>query len=161
MLYSQPLPPALRGDKQALSAEGRKEHNSLSRRSPRAFLTQLFLAWAVIIAVIALAVDLNTICMTLLAVVVVATRQNILGLLIHEQTHCLGFKSKQGDLLVNLLTAYPMLLVTLEGYAQVHLSHHRFYFSEKDPDILRKTGPEWTFPMPAKQLLRLFVTDLF
>jgi fatty acid desaturase len=161
MQYSQPLPTALLGDKNKLSPKGRKELNSLSRRSPRAFLTQLLLAWLTIFTVIAIAVKLNTIWISMLAIIVVATRQNILALLVHEQAHCLGFKSKLGDLFANLFVAYPLLIVTVEGYAQIHLSHHRFYFTDKDPDILRKTGPEWTFPMPMLTLLKLFVTDLF
>jgi fatty acid desaturase len=98
--------------------------------------------------------------MSLLAIIVVATRQNILGLLVHEQAHCLGFKSKPGDLFVNLFAAYPMLILTVEGYSQIHLSHHRFYFVDKDPDILRKTGPDWIFPMELKKLVKLFLSDL-
>lgn len=160
MQYSQSLPPALRGDKRALSLEGRKELDSLCGQSPRAFLKELILAWAVIIGVTVWSVHADNLWLTLLAIVLIATRQNVLALLIHEQAHCLGFKAKPGDLLINLFAAYPLLIVTVEGYSQIHLSHHRFYFSERDPDILRKTGPEWTFPMPANRLFWIFVTDL-
>jgi fatty acid desaturase len=161
MQYSNPLPPALLGDHKSLSPEGRKELNSLSRRSPKAFMVQLLITWISIIAIIGLAVKINTLWTSLVAIILVATRQNILALLIHEQAHCLGFKSKPGDMIVNLLAAYPMLLITVEGYSQIHLSHHRFYFTNKDPDILRKTGPDWVFPMSLSNLLKLFATDLF
>jgi fatty acid desaturase len=33
----------------------------------------------------------------------------------------------------------------VEGYARVHLAHHRDYFSE-GPDFLRKSGEEWSIP---------------
>lgn len=160
MQYSQPLPPALLGDKHALSAKGRDELDSLNRRSPKAFLKELFLAWTFIFAIIALATRLDMFWMNVVAIIVIATRQNVLALLLHEQAHCLGFKAKPGDLVVNLLVAYPLLLTTVENYSQVHLSHHRFYFTDQDPDLLRKTGHEWTFPMPAARLLKLFATDL-
>ena len=160
MKYSQPLPPALLGDKNALSEKGRNELNSLNRRSPKAFLKQLFLAWAVIFTTIVIASYFDSIWMTFVAIVIIATRQNVLALLMHEQAHCLGFKAKPGDMIVNLLVAYPLLLTTVENYSQVHLSHHRFYFTPQDPDLIRKTGSEWIFPMKASRLLKLFVTDL-
>lgn len=160
MQFSKPLPPVLLGDKYKLSLDGRKAIEDLNGRSPKAFILQVLITWAVIFSAIGLAVYLNTIWMNVLAILIVATRQNVLGLLIHEQAHCLGFKAKPGDLLVNLFVAYPLLLVTIEGYSQVHLSHHRFYFRENDPDILRKSGPDWTFPMPLSNLLKLFLKDL-
>jgi fatty acid desaturase len=63
-------------------------------------------------------------------------------------------------LLVNLFAAYPLLVLTVEGYAQVHLAHHRDYFSEKDPDFLRKSGEEWSFPKTPRETTRLFLTDI-
>lgn len=160
MQFSQPLPPALRGDKSKLSPSARQRLDSLNGRSPKAFFMQLSAAWLVILAAAAVAASIDNPWLTALAVLLIATRQNVLALLIHDQAHCLALKAKPGDLLVNLLAAYPLLLVTVEGYAQVHLAHHRFYFSDQDPDILRKTGPEWTFPMPVGKLLKLFASDL-
>jgi fatty acid desaturase len=55
--------------------------------------------------------------------------------------------------------AYP-LLVTLEGYRRVHLSHHRAYFTDDDPDYLRKQGVEWTFPQQRAYFFRMLLRDL-
>jgi fatty acid desaturase len=118
------------------------------------------MAWAVIIASIWLAVELQSVWVSVLAIFIVATRQNILGLLVHEQSHCLGFKASYGDSLVNFLVAYPLIVLTVEGYSQVHLSHHRYFMTEQDPDLLRKSGKGWTFPMKAGRLGKLFLTDL-
>ncbi len=85
---------------------------------------------------------------------------NILALLVHEQAHSLGYKFKYGDVLVNLLVAYPLLVLTVDGYAKVHLSHHRFYFTDRDPDLRRKSGEEWIFPLPPGKLWKLFLADL-
>jgi fatty acid desaturase len=119
------------------------------------------MAWMVIIGMIWWAVVAQNIWVSILAIFIVATRQNLFGLLVHEQAHCLAFRARYGDTLVNLLVAYPLLVLTVEGYAQVHLSHHKFYFTEKDPDFLRKSGEEWTFPMRASKLFLIFLKDLF
>lgn len=161
MAHSPLLPPAVLGDKSSLSLQARAELDKLAGRRPRQFLVQLVLAWAIIIAAIDTAVYANNVWVSILAILIVATRQHIFLLLIHEQAHCLAFKSRFGDLIVNLFAAYPLFVMTVEGYAQVHLSHHRYYFTEKDPDILRKSGENWTFPMPKWKLAKLFLSDLF
>ena len=97
--------------------------------------------------------------MTLFAIIIVATHLNMLELLAHDQTHWLGLRGRFGDSIANVLTAYPIGL-TVEEYARVHLSHHRYYFTGEDPDFLRKTGPEWTFPMPWVRFAKLILFDL-
>ena len=42
----------------------------------------------------------------------------------------------------------------------MHLAHHRDYFSDKDPDFLRKSGEEWSVPKSRGELFRLFATDV-
>ncbi len=158
--HAQPLPPAVHGDASALSPEARAEVQRLVARKPVALLLQLLLAWMVIFAAMAWAEWAESVWVGALAVIIVATRQNVLGLLIHEQTHCLAFKAGRGDLAVNLLAAYPLIGITVEGYARVHLAHHEYYFTDRDPDFLRKSGPEWSFPRSGMSLAKLFVSDL-
>jgi fatty acid desaturase len=159
---SQPcaLPPALLGDQSRLSDEARIKIRDLSGARPIAFLSQALGAWGVIIAVIALAVHIDHILMSVLAIAIVATRFNILGLLVHEQVHFLGLRGRYGDWIANVLVAYPLLGITVEDYAGVHLAHHKYFFTEKDPDFLRKSGDEWNFPMSRVQLAKLFLSDL-
>jgi fatty acid desaturase len=114
--------------------------------------------WTIIILAVWWAAHMHTIWASVIAVVIVATRQNVLALLIHEQAHCLGFRPRF-DWLANLLAAYPLLLVSVEDYAQVHLSHHKYYFTPNDPDFIRKSGPDWTFPMSIRRMAWLFLTD--
>ncbi len=148
------------GDRQSLSAAARAEILALGGPRPQPFLLTALYAWAVIIGVVWWALDAQSVWVSLLAIVIVATRQNMLALLVHDQAHCLGFPAKPGDLIANLLAGYPLLVLTVEDYAQVHLSHHKYFFTEKDPDFLRKSGPEWTFPMPGRHLAKLLLTDL-
>lgn len=155
-----PLPPAVKGDRSVLSADARAEIAALSGARPWAFTMQLLAAWAVIVGVVAWAVHADSIWATVIAVIVVATRHNVLGLLVHEQAHLLGFRGRYGDLAVNLVAAYPLLVLTVEGYAQVHLAHHRDYFTEADPDFARKSGAEWEFPKTRRDLAKLMLTDV-
>lgn len=161
MKHSPLLKPAVLGDNKSLSPTAQAEIKSLAGRRPKQFMIQLLLAWTIILGAISVAVWAQNVWVSLLAIFIVATRQHILFLLIHEQAHCLAFKSHDGDLFVNLFNAYPLLLMTVEGYSQVHLAHHRYYFTEKDNDINRKIGENWTFPMPKRQFIKLFLTDLF
>ena len=160
MIDRTPLPLAVKGDKATLSRAVVAEISQLNGARPLAFTFQLVSAWAVILGIVLWATYVDAIWATIIAIIVVATRHNVLGLLVHEQAHLLGYRGKYGDLLVNLFAAYPLLVLTVEGYAQVHLAHHRDYFSEKDPDFLRKSGEEWSFPKTPRQAARLFLTDI-
>jgi fatty acid desaturase len=160
MKQSPLLPPAVLGDKKLLSPQARAEIDSLNGRRPGKFLFQLAYAWFVIFAAIGCAIAAQNVLVSILAILIIATRQHILLLLIHEQCHCLGFKSKYGDLFVDFFVAYALFVITVEGYSQVHLTHHRYFFSSKDADILRKSGDNWTFPMPRQKLAKLFLSDL-
>jgi fatty acid desaturase len=160
MIDRTPLPPAVKGEKDTLSHAVAAEISQLNGARPLAFTFQLVGAWAVIVGIVLWATYVDAIWATVIAIIVVATRHNVLGLLVHEQAHLLGYKRKYGDLLVNLFAAYPLLILTVEGYAQVHLAHHRDYFSETDPDFLRKRGVEWSFPKTPRQTANLFLADI-
>jgi fatty acid desaturase len=152
-------PFGLKGNRQSLPKAAIDEILRYGGPRPWIWLRTAAVTWAVIIASVWWAVQMQNFWATLLAIVIVATRQNVLGLLVHEQAHCLGFPSRY-DWVANLLAGYPLMVLSVEGYAQVHLSHHKFYFTPQDPDFLRKSGPDWTFPMPARRLAQLFLTDL-
>lgn len=156
-----PLPISVTGGIQNLSPAAKQQIATLM--GPRLWLyaRAALGAWAIIFLTIWVACQLNNIGATLIAIFIVATRQNILGLLVHEQSHCLAARSKIGDRLANLFVAWPLLAITVENYSRVHLAHHRYYFTENDPDFLRKNGVEWTFPMKAGYFTKLFLRDFF
>lgn len=137
----------------------KEQVRSLAGPDPVGFATQWLMAWISIIAAIAIASWLQNIAVTAAAIFFVATRQNLLALLMHEQTHWLGFRSKWGDYFCELFVAYP-LMITLEGYRRLHLTHHSYYFTDDDPDYLRKQGKEWTFPQQMGYFLLVVLRDL-
>lgn len=155
-----PLPAALKGDKSHLSQAALDQIAALNGAAPVAFTGKLVGAWLTIAAAWAAAIASGSPWIYAAAVFVVASRMNVLGLLVHDQAHLSGYRGRWGDTLVNVFAGYPLLGITVETYAQIHLSHHRDYFGPTDPDFARKSGPDWTFPMPASRLARLFIKDL-
>jgi fatty acid desaturase len=158
--WATPLPSALLGDHRRLSPAARAEIHALIRPRPIRFLVQLALAWVTIAAVVWLALASGSLLVSAVAIVIVASRQLLLGFLIHEQVHDLALPRRGGDLVVNLCAAFPLLVITVEGYTQVHLAHHKHYFTPDDPDFVRKSGPDWAIPMTLGRLASLFLTDL-
>lgn len=150
---------ALRGGKDALSAQGLTKIKEMSGPRPLAFMRTALGAWCVVALAIWAASASQSIWITALAVVLIATRQNVLGLLVHEQTHQ-GLGGKYGDWIANVICGYPLLALSVDGYAQVHLAHHRDYFQPSDPDFIRKSGAEWATPKRGIELLKLFASDL-
>lgn len=143
-----------------LSPTAKAKIKSLSGPRPARFLTTLATTWMTAGLVVYFAIASQNMLVSLAAIYIVATRQNLLALLIHEQTHYLGLRSRFGDPIVNCLASYPLMAVTVEGYSKIHLAHHRFYFTSRDPDFGRKHGPDWTFPMGRLKLLSLFLRDI-
>jgi fatty acid desaturase len=127
--------------------------------APCWFLCRLAWTWAAILAAITVAHFWPSFWVGALVVVFVATRQNVLGLLMHEQAHHRAFRSPGGDRLCNFTIAY-LLLMTVEGYRRIHLAHHQHFFTDRDPDYRRKQGAAWTFPRPGRGLAKDFLTDL-
>jgi len=160
MKITQLLPVAIKVDKSQLPPQLLEELKPYKARRPGRFLLEAAYCWTVVFAVIVAAVLLQSWVATVVAIIVVATRQNVLALLVHEQTHCTGLKAYPGDILTNLIAGYPLLLLTVEGYAQVHLAHHGKYFSQDDPDYRRKIGEEWNYPMTPGKFLQLLLGDV-
>jgi fatty acid desaturase len=154
-----PLPSPLKVGRADVPQNLKLEIQQLMRPAPHAFLLQWVGAWLAIAACIFTAARLNSLWFSVAAIVIVATRQNLLALLMHEQTHWLCSRAKWADYFCEILIAFP-LLVTLEGYRRVHLSHHSAYFTDDDPDYLRKQGEEWTFPQQRAYFFRMMVRDL-
>lgn len=154
------FPPSMNGTQHDLSPEGRLAIQALTRPAPGRWLLQCAVIWASIAVFITAAELADHWLVSVLAVLLVGSRQLALGYLMHDQAHHSAFRFRGGDILANALAAYPLLVLTTEKYAQVHLSHHRHYFTDQDPDFVRKNGPQWTYPQSRGQLLTTFAREL-
>jgi fatty acid desaturase len=152
---------AIKPVQKSLSLEARKQIAQLKGADPVPFTLKLIQTWVVIIGAIAFAKYSGAVWASVLAILIIPTRQNVLGLLSHDQAHLLGYRHKFGDLLVNFFAAYPLLILTVKGYAQIHLAHHRDFFTDEDPDYHRKSGMDWETPKTKSQLVKIFLCDLF
>jgi fatty acid desaturase len=157
---SRELRPALLGGPADLSKSARLEIAALSGARPARFFMELLANWIAIVLLIAIGIHYSNPFITLVCVCLIGTRQLVLGLLMHEQTHRLGLRTQYGDWIVNLLTTYPLLVISIEGYAKVHLSHHKYFMTERDPDFVRKSGHDWEFPASITTVLKLVLRDL-
>ena len=154
------LRPAVLADASALPTSARHEILAMSGARPARFAAELALVWLSVAGLIAAGVYFDNLAVTLLCAFLVATRQMVLALLLHEQVHRLGLRSKYADWIINVFAVFPLFVTTVEDYAKVHLSHHKYCFTKDDPDFIRKSGAEWTYPMKPRQLLGIVLRDL-
>ena len=155
----EPLPIAVEGGPELLDKDTLKSVLALNGDDKSGFYSTLVITWITIAATITGAVLLDHWFANIIAIFLIATRQNVLGLLTHEQVHRSGANSKFGDFIANVFCAFP-ILISLQGYRHIHLTHHRKYFTESDPDYLRKQGKEFTFPQKTSEFLLTVFKDL-
>lgn len=153
------LPAVISAEPAELSPHARAELRALAGRAPAVYLATVAVTWLTIFGAIGLAEMTGHWAATLLAIIVIGTRQFTLGFLLHEEVHRRGLPQPWGELVGNLTTAYPLGL-TVRTYGHVHLAHHKHFFTQKDPDWVRKQGSEWTFPLPRWTFWRVFFRDL-
>jgi fatty acid desaturase len=88
-----------------------------------------------------------------LAVVVIGSRINGLGALMHDAAHYRGYANRELNDFVGELLALPTSS-SMAGYRNTHFAHHRELNSSNDPDWQRNVGlVEFEFPAPPRRML--------
>lgn len=97
-----------------------------------------------------------------IAILVIATRQHALGIILHDATHYLVFRDRRvNDIVTDLTCGFPLGLST-ELYRRQHVEHHRHTNTELDPYWMQmQVDPDWHWPKPPSAALKLFIGDLF
>ncbi|MBW3600390.1 MAG: fatty acid desaturase, partial [Planctomycetes bacterium] len=88
----------------------------------------------------------------LAAMVVIATRQQALGVMLHDAVHYLLYKNRTtNDVVCDLFIAFPLGMST-DLYRATHFQHHRFTNTEEDPDLgYQRKDADW-FEWPKTRL---------
>ena len=144
-------------DKRQLNAVVRK----LSELRPWLAVRALIVQWMVISAAAAAAVWSGHPAVYALAIVVIATRQHALAILVHEGAHYRLFRTRWlNNLVSDVLIGFPIGLSTAL-YRSTHLRHHAHLGTDLDPDARQMAeSPEWTWPKTRRQVACLFLRDL-
>jgi len=97
----------------------------------------------------------------LATIVVIATRQHSLMIMLHEGTHYrLCRNRKINDWVSELVLAWPVL-ISARSYRANHFAHHRYLNTDRDPDWVRRKGDQnWVFPKRPRELAVLLLGDL-
>lgn len=118
--------------------------------------------WAVVAAAIAVAAYCNVWWVYLPVIVIVASRQHALGIIMHDATHYRLFKSRTAnDLVSDWLCAFPTGLST-QGYREEHMEHHRHTGSHDDPYFMmfQSDAKVWGWPKSHFQAARVLLADV-
>lgn len=93
----------------------------------------------------------------LCTVIVIASRQHALLVLTHDAIHFRIAKSKKvNDILSQLLLAFP-ILVSLQKWRFIHLYHHQYTYTDKDPDV----AIFGRYPIAKQKLHHYLIKDFF
>ncbi|RZI40905.1 hypothetical protein EGT07_21655 [Herbaspirillum sp. HC18] len=126
----------------------------LTRAAPARLLLQTAMEWLCIAALIAVAVWLSNAAASIACMLLIATRQHALLVLMHEYSHY-QFSRKHAwlnDLIGDAFTAFPFF-ITLHGFRRNHLSHHRYATTDGDPNWISSMKKErYHFPKTRKQV---------
>jgi fatty acid desaturase len=154
-----------RAAQRARSAPFPEQAKSLSAIDGWRTLAILAWQWGIIIAVIALAMHaghgpLHWLA-ALAAIIIVASRQQALAVLMHEGAHYRLFANRAlNDIVSDLFCSLPLFLVT-SRYRTTHLQHHLEPLGANDPDwtIMQANPREWSWPKTARESRAVLLRD--
>jgi fatty acid desaturase len=123
------------------------EVKSLSQLSDLRAAPAIAQVWLIIAAAIGAAIYFDAWWSFLPAILIVASRQHALGILMHDATHYRLFSSRRAnDLMSDWFCAFPTGLSAL-GYRENHLEHHLATNTDGDPYyVLMNNFKAWQWP---------------
>ena len=131
----------------------REEIRDLSRIDSVKFTAAALLEFGLIVAAVWISETWWNPLLYVLAVIVVGSRINGLGALMHDAAHYRGYANRSLNDFVGELLALPTSS-SMAGYRNTHFAHHRELNSENDPDWQRNFGlVEYEFPAPPRRML--------
>ena len=138
------------------------EIHGFSHHNVWRWLTAVALEWVLIAGLFTVCLAYPRWWVWVIGALLIGTRQHALAVLAHEGAHHLVVRSHfWNDVLTNYFTTY-WLTFTVQGYRTTHLKHHWYLETPDDPSKVSVDHhpEEWTFPMPLKNFLGMFLRDL-
>jgi fatty acid desaturase len=128
------------------------ELKALSKIDSTRFTAAVLIEVATVVAAIAVSEYFHNPVVYVLAVIVIGTRINAFGALMHDAAHYRAYTNRLTNDIVGELLALPTT-TSMAGYRNTHFAHHRALNGENDPDWNRDSGrEEFSFPVPPKVL---------
>jgi fatty acid desaturase len=128
---------------------------ALSRPAPWRLLLQTALEWGAILLLAWCATATAHPVVSLLCILLIATRQHALLALMHEYSHYQLSRRRPAinDLVGDVFTAFPFF-ITVFGFRRNHQAHHRFTSSADDPNWMSSLQKRrYNFPMTRASYL--------
>lgn len=115
--------------------------------------------WLVIVGTIAVSERWFSIPGCALAIIVIASRQQAIGILAHEAIHWPAGDTRKGAVAIcKIFCAWPILM-HFESFRQIHLAHHHHLLTENDPDYVRNR-PEHLYAATSLLQILKYLTGL-
>jgi len=138
----------------------KEEIRDLSRIDSRKFTLAVILEILTIAAAIAISETWWHPAIYLVAVIVIGSRINGLGGLMHDAAHYRGYSNRTINDIVGEIIALPTT-ASMAGYRNSHFAHHRELNSQRDPDWTRNIGlEEFEFPKPRPGMVKYILQYL-
>lgn len=122
--------------------------------APSRLLLQTCIEWFWIVTLITAAAWLSNVAISIVCILLIATRQHALLVLMHEYSHY-QFSRKRpllNDVVGDVFTAFPFF-ITIHGFRRNHMPHHRYAATDDDPDwIASMKKDRYRFPKTRRQV---------
>lgn len=127
---------------------------TIAKPAPLRLLLQTSIEWCYIIFLTIAATWLSNIAASIICMLMIATRQHALLVLMHEYSHYQLSRKHAwlNDLIGDIFTALP-LLITIHGFRRNHMPHHRHESTDQDPNWIASLKKDrYLFPKTRKQV---------
>lgn len=142
----------------------RTDRFSRGQRLFHRWLVPALVDWLIIVAAMAVGFWVNHLAFWFVVTLVVGNRQHALGILGHDAAHSAATDNKAlNDLAAEILCFWP-ILTGLADFRAFHFKHHRYFNTDKDPELLFKTQwsrAQWSLPKSRAKIFSYFFLDLF
>lgn len=128
---------------------------TLSQPAPMRLLSQTVMEWACIVLLAVIAQRCDSMAVSVVCMLLIATRQHALLAVMHEYSHYQFGRQRPwwNDLLGNVFTAFPFF-ITIHGFHRNHQLHHRHAWTVNDPNhVVTMSKQRYQFPKPYQRVV--------